>query len=101
MDSCVSLDKYFVHLHAYLSYYIFGMVGSYDNHKKWDYHLPEILSSLRSSLHSALNTTPYQALFGQNMCLHGKNSKRLSCRVRANKIPTYKRRNKGESPKSS
>lgn len=41
------------------------------DHTKWDMHLPQIMSAIRSSLHSAIGTSPYQALFGQRMVQHG------------------------------
>lgn len=42
-----------------------------DQHDKWDYHLQDIMSSIRNSIHSAIGTTPYEVLFGQNMIIHG------------------------------
>lgn len=42
-----------------------------DNHDKWDAHFPEIMASIRSSFHSAIKTNPYNAMFGQNMVIHG------------------------------
>lgn len=41
-----------------------------ENHSKWDLHLPSIMGALRSSLHSSTGTTPYQAVFGQQMIQH-------------------------------
>lgn len=41
------------------------------DHTKWDLNLPEIMGALRSSIHSAISTSPYQALFGQRMVQHG------------------------------
>lgn len=40
------------------------------DHTKWDIHLPEIMSAVRSSIHSAIELSPYQALFGQRMIQH-------------------------------
>lgn len=41
-----------------------------DCHSKWNQYLPEILSALRSAIHSSIGTTPYQAVFGQQMIQH-------------------------------
>lgn len=37
----------------------------------WDKHIHEIASSLRSSIHQAIQMSPFQALFGLNMIQHG------------------------------
>mgnify|MGYP003483759657 FL=1 len=37
------------------------------DHRDWDTHLSEIECSLRSSMHEAIGTSPYFALFGQQM----------------------------------
>ncbi|XP_036347412.1 uncharacterized protein LOC118756775, partial [Rhagoletis pomonella] len=36
----------------------------------WDKHIPEILSVLRSDYHTSIQSSPYYALFGQNMIQH-------------------------------
>lgn len=41
------------------------------HHLNWDTCIPRILSILRSDFHSSIQCSPYYALFGQNMCLHG------------------------------
>lgn len=41
------------------------------NHLNWDETIPHILSVLRSDFHTAIQCSPYYAMFGQNMCLHG------------------------------
>lgn len=41
------------------------------DHDTWDENIHEISSALRSAVHSTLQTTPYQALFGQQMVQHG------------------------------
>lgn len=41
------------------------------NHLNWDVCIPRILSTLRSDFHSSIECSPYYAMFGQNMCLHG------------------------------
>ena len=45
------------------------------DHREWDMYLPEIECALRSSVHSATGVTPFFALFGQNMFLHGSDYK--------------------------
>lgn len=47
------------------------------SHSKWNENLPGIMSSIRSGVHSAIGTTPYQALFGQPMILHSSSYKIL------------------------
>lgn len=42
-----------------------------EKHTNWDVNLPEIMTAIRSSFHTAIKTTPYQALFSQNMIIHG------------------------------
>jgi len=37
----------------------------------WDEQLSSIACSLRSSLHTAINTSPYRVAFGQHMILNG------------------------------
>lgn len=37
----------------------------------WDRYIPQITSSLRSSVHQAIQITPFQALFGLTMVQHG------------------------------
>lgn len=41
-----------------------------DSHSKWNINLPNIMSALRSAVHSSIGTTPYQAVFGQQMIQH-------------------------------
>ena len=40
-------------------------------HGDWDKYIPQILSILRSDYHSSTKCSPYYAMFGQNMVLHG------------------------------
>lgn len=42
------------------------------DHSGWDENISDITSALRSAVHSTLNTSPYEALFGQPMVQHGK-----------------------------
>lgn len=42
-----------------------------DDHKNWDIHIPHIAASLRSSIHQAIQSSTYQALFGLCMVQHG------------------------------
>ena len=46
-----------------------------NDHREWDVYLPEIECALRSSIHSATGVTPFFALFGINMFLHGTDYK--------------------------
>lgn len=41
------------------------------DHASWDENISEISSALRSSIHSTIKTSPYEALFGQQMVQHG------------------------------
>ena len=41
------------------------------HHLDWDVCIPHILSVLRSDFHSAIQCSPYYAMFGQNMVSHG------------------------------
>ena len=41
------------------------------NQNEWDTHLPEISTALRSALHSSIGISPYYALFGRKMIVHG------------------------------
>lgn len=41
--------------------------------KNWDEHLSSICCALRSSLHSAIGTSPYRVAFGQHMVTDGGN----------------------------
>lgn len=51
---------------------ILAAIRSYiKSHKDWDKYLPEIMSSLRSSIHQAIQMSPFQALFGYDMIQHG------------------------------
>lgn len=53
-----------------------------DDHREWDRHIHHIASSLRSSIHSAIKTSPFQALFDLCMVQHGSQYeilKRLHC----------------------
>lgn len=52
---------------------IIASIRAYINeeHTNWDLHLDEILSSIRSTIHTAIGTSPYKAMFGQGMILHG------------------------------
>lgn len=47
------------------------------NQTNWDEHLSKICCSLRSSLHTALNSTPYRLVFGQHMITNGSSYKLL------------------------
>lgn len=42
------------------------------DHSERDENISEITSALRSAIHSTINTSPYEALFGQPMVQHGK-----------------------------
>ena len=44
-------------------------VGS--NHQLWDNNVPEIMESIRSSIHQSTGFSPYYLLFGQQMASHG------------------------------
>lgn len=53
-----------------------------DDQKEWDRYIHHIASSLRSSIHSAIQISPFQALFGLIMIQHGSQYevlKNLSC----------------------
>lgn len=41
------------------------------DHATWDENICQITSALRSAVHSTLQTSPYQALFGKQMVQHG------------------------------
>lgn len=41
------------------------------NQNNWDEHLSKICCSLRSSVHTAVNNTPYRLVFGQHMITSG------------------------------
>lgn len=41
-------------------------------HSTWDQNISDIASALRSAVHQTLQTTPYEALFGQTMLQNGK-----------------------------
>lgn len=47
------------------------------DHTNWDCYLPEICSSLRSTVHRSTGFSPYHLVFGQEMILHGKDYKLL------------------------
>lgn len=52
------------------------------NQKLWDKHLHEIEIALRSTIHQSLKISPYEALFGKNMVMHGSEYvilKKLNC----------------------
>lgn len=42
-----------------------------EKHTDWDKYVSTIASTLRSDYHSSINSSPYYALFGQNMILSG------------------------------
>lgn len=44
---------------------------SESNHLNWDQGIPRILATLRGDYHTSINCSPYYAMFGQNMILHG------------------------------
>lgn len=48
-----------------------------NDHASWDENISEICSALRSAVHSTLQTSPYEALFGQPMVQHGSDYKLL------------------------
>ena len=52
---------------------ILAAVRSYlkDDHSDWDKYIPQIAASLRSSVHQAIQLSPFQALFGLSMVQHG------------------------------
>lgn len=53
-----------------------------DDHKEWDRYIHAIAASLRSSIHQAIQTSPFQALFGLCMIQHGcqyEILKKLNC----------------------
>lgn len=52
---------------------ILAAVRSYlkSDQRDWDKHIHEIMASLRSSIHQAIHTSPFKALFGYDMILHG------------------------------
>lgn len=41
------------------------------DHKEWDKYINQIAASLRSTVHQAIKTSPFQALFGLCMIQHG------------------------------
>lgn len=41
------------------------------HHLNWDVCIPQILGTLRSDFHTSIQCSPYYAMFGQNMCMHG------------------------------
>lgn len=43
------------------------------NQNNWDENLSSICCSLRSSLHTAMNNTPYRLVFGQHVMTNGRN----------------------------
>ena len=45
------------------------------DHREWDVNLSEIECALRSAVHTATGVSPYFALFGQNMIMHGSTYK--------------------------
>lgn len=47
------------------------MLKEEKDHTNWDKCIPKILAVLRGDHHSAIECSPYYAVFGQNMCLHG------------------------------
>ena len=52
---------------------ILAAIRSYlkTDQKDWDKYIYEILSSLRSSIHQAIQVSPFKALFGYEMVQHG------------------------------
>lgn len=52
---------------------IIAAIRSYlkSDQRDWDKHIHEIMASLRSSLHQAIQTSPFQAVFGYDMIFHG------------------------------
>lgn len=58
---------------------ILAAIRSYidPDQKNWDCHLPSIASALRTTIHSAIGMSPYEALFGQRMVEHGTDYKLL------------------------
>lgn len=56
---------------------ILNAIRSYlnEDHRDWDIYLPEIECALRSSIHSATGVSPFFALFGHHMYLHGTDYK--------------------------
>lgn len=42
-----------------------------DKHNKWDTNLASVAYALNSALHSAINLTPYEAVFGEKPAAHG------------------------------
>jgi len=48
-----------------------------EDQRNWDLHLTSITMALRSSYHQSIGCSPYFALFGQEMMLHGKSYKIL------------------------
>jgi hypothetical protein len=42
-----------------------------DDHREWDRYIHHIAASLRSSVHTAIQTSPFQALFGLDMVQNG------------------------------
>ena len=43
-----------------------------DDQIDWDINITEIECALRSSVHASMGVSPYFALFGQNMIIHGE-----------------------------
>lgn len=63
---------------------IIAAIRSYlkDDHKEWDRYIHHIAASLRSSVHQAIQTSPFQALFGLGMVQHASHYnilKKLNC----------------------
>lgn len=52
---------------------ILAAIRSYlkSDQRDWDKHIHEVMASLRSSIHQAIQTSPFQALFGYDMIQHG------------------------------
>lgn len=53
-----------------------------EDHREWDRYIHHIVASLRSSVHQAIQTSPFQALFGLAMVQHGSQYdllKKLNC----------------------
>ncbi|XP_070141770.1 uncharacterized protein [Drosophila kikkawai] len=42
-----------------------------EDHRDWDAFLPEIEVAIRNAVHEATGVTPFFAVFGQHMYLHG------------------------------